>query len=243
MDAVGRLGKLYGISAGTGDPELLTIKGWKAIRHADIVAYPAGRSGQPTIPETIAQQFVQAHQQKLPLPLPLSPNQAIVRTAWQTATISILQYLRKGQSVAFIAEGDANFYNNFAYISLGVKSKEPHIPIEVIPGVSAPSTAAAIAGIPLTTGTDKLIVLPALSTIAELEDALGWAEVVVILEVSPVYQEVWQILRKYQLLGYSHIISAPHLHWSDLTDHPLLNLPPLTVLIVSRSSAHSLMEF
>ncbi|MFN3927756.1 MAG: SAM-dependent methyltransferase [Pseudanabaenaceae cyanobacterium] len=239
----GSLGKLYGISAGTGDPDLITIKGWKAMRQSDIVAYPVGRIGQPTVPEVIACQFMQGHQQKLPLPLPNTPTAGIVRTAWQTATINILQYLRQGKTVAFVAEGDANFYSPFAYVLLAVKQKQPEIPVEVIPGVSAPSVAASLAGIPLTTWSDKLIIFNQLTNLSDLEDAIAWAEVVVILEVSHIYREVWQLLWRYRLLGFSHVIAMPHQHWSDLTDYPLLNLPPLSLLIVSRTDAYSLLGY
>lgn len=232
-------GKLYGISAGTGDPELITVKAWKAIRLADIVAYPAGN----TIPQHIAGQVMQAHQHKLPLLLPSTASPTVLRTAWQTATINILQYLRQGKTVAFITEGDANFYSNFAYIVMAVKRKAPQVAIEVIPGVCAPSAAAAIAGIPLATGTDKLIVLPSLNSLTELEDAIGWAEVVVILDVSSIYAQVWQLLRRYHLLGCSHVVADQQLYWSDLTDHPCLHLPPCSVLIVSRVHTYSLLGY
>ena len=36
-------GKFYGIGIGPGDPELLTLKGIKALQQADIIAIPESR--------------------------------------------------------------------------------------------------------------------------------------------------------------------------------------------------------
>ena len=34
-------GKVYGLGVGPGDPELLTMKAWRLLRAAPVVAYPA----------------------------------------------------------------------------------------------------------------------------------------------------------------------------------------------------------
>lgn len=240
---MGAHGKLYGIGVGTGDPELLTLKGWKALRSAEIIAYPAGRKGQLTIPEMVVKEHSHPHQQYLPLPLPLSANNTILRTAWQTATLSILQFLRQGKILAFVCEGDATVHSIFVHIWLGVKTKYPQASIEVVPGVSDWAIASSIAGVPLGVNSDKLIIFPAFTNIPDLEDALRWAEVVVMMDVAPVYQEVWQILRSHKLLGCSHVVASGAQHWSDLTDRLLLNLPPLALLLVNRSHESLLLDY
>jgi precorrin-2/cobalt-factor-2 C20-methyltransferase len=240
---MGAHGKLFGIGVGTGDPELLTLKGWKILRSVEIVAYPAGRKGQPTLPELVAKTYTQPHQQHLPLPMPLNADPTLWRTAWQTATLSIVQHLRQGTTLAFVCEGSATVHSVFMHIWLGVKSKCPQASIEVIPGVSSLAIASSIAGIPLGLDQDKLIIFPEFTNMADLEDALRWAEIIVLLNVAPVYREVWQILRAHKLLGCSHVVANAQYHWSDLTDRPLLNLPPLALLLVNRSHETALLGY
>ncbi|WP_353259538.1 SAM-dependent methyltransferase, partial [Prochlorothrix hollandica] len=40
-------GTLYGISAGPGDPDLITVKGLRLLQHSPVVAFPAGRGDRP----------------------------------------------------------------------------------------------------------------------------------------------------------------------------------------------------
>ncbi|MEM7756641.1 MAG: SAM-dependent methyltransferase, partial [Cyanobacteria bacterium P01_A01_bin.40] len=37
-----KLGKLYGVSVGTGDPELITVKGLRILQNSHVIAFPAG---------------------------------------------------------------------------------------------------------------------------------------------------------------------------------------------------------
>jgi precorrin-2/cobalt-factor-2 C20-methyltransferase len=234
-------GKFYGIGIGPGDPELITLKGLKAIQAADAIAFPAGRGGKQGMAEAIASQFMRPDQIKLPLELPFVQDRMALRAAWQTAVLNIAQYLRQGQNVAFIAEGDVSFYSTHTYLMWGLKATYPDIDIEIIPGISSPMASAAAIGIPLTIWSDKLAVLPALHRIADLEAALDWAEVVVLMKVSSVYPQVWQLLRSRSLLDHSHAIAWATMPqqkvWSNLSQFPNLDLPYFSLLIVSLSTS------
>jgi precorrin-2/cobalt-factor-2 C20-methyltransferase len=234
-------GKFYGIGIGPGDPELITLKGLKAIQTADAIAFPAGRGGKQGMAEAIASQFMRPDQIKLPLELPFVQDRMALRAAWQTAVLNIAQYLRQGQNVAFIAEGDVSFYSTHTYLMWGLKATYPDIDIEIIPGISSPMASAAAIGIPLTIWSDKLAVLPALHRIADLEAALDWAEVVVLMKVSSVYPQVWQLLRSRSLLAHSHAIAWATMPqqkvWSNLSQFPNLDLPYFSLLIVSLSTS------
>ena len=51
-------GKLYGVSVGPGDPELLTLKAVRAIGEADVIAVPNIGHGRQTA-LSIAEEYVQ----------------------------------------------------------------------------------------------------------------------------------------------------------------------------------------
>ncbi|MEE3717226.1 precorrin-2 C(20)-methyltransferase [Tumidithrix elongata RA019] len=240
------LGKFYGIGVGPGDPELLTIKGFRILREVDAIAFPAGRDGKPGMAEAIASKFIQPHQQQIPLSLPVVQDNSVLRVAWQTAVINLVPYLRQGKSLAFIAEGDVSFYSSFTYMMLGLKAKCPDLEIEIVPGISSPLAAAAVVGIPLTIWSDKLAVLPALNSILDLENALDWAEVIVLMKISNTYAQIWEVLRSRDLLNHSHVVAWATLTkqriWSNLADYPHLVPPYASLLIVSRSESMTGLE-
>jgi precorrin-2/cobalt-factor-2 C20-methyltransferase len=235
------LGKVYGIGVGNGDPEQLTIRGYRVLRQADVLAFPAGPKGQPGIAQAMLRLYGQSHQELLPLQLPLAADHGILRAAWQTAVINMLPHVRAGKTVAFMAEGDLGLYSSFAFIMHGLKERHPDLEIEMVPGVSSAIAAAASLGIPLTTGADKLVILPQLRSVEELAAALDWAEVVVLLEVAPVYDHVWALLYEKRLLPFSQVIAwnavARHRVWIDLSPYPQLQLPRQSLLWVRRSLA------
>lgn len=229
-------GTLYGIGIGTGDPELITLKGLRYLQAAPIVAYPAGIQGKPGLAQQIISAWVRPEQIQLALSFPYVQDEAVLKQAWQQAAQKVWYYLEQGQDIAFACEGDISFYSTFNYLAQTLTEDYPDAQIQLIPGISSPMAAASALGIPLTVRDQRLAVLPALYAVEELEIALDWAEVVVLMKVSSVYQQVWQVLQKRQLLHRSYVVERATLPqqaiYTDLRDRPDLKLPYFSLLIV-----------
>ena len=231
-----QVGILYGISVGTGDPELITVKGLRLLQKVAIVAFPAGRGDKSGIAQTIISPYLQPHQQKLALHFPYLQDQQILNQAWEKAAETVWQYLQQGIDVAFACEGDVSFYSTFTYLAQTLQRSHPEAKIETIPGVASPMAAAAALSLPLTMQSQRLVVLPALYTVDELEEVLNWAEVVVLLKVNSVYQQVWQVLQQRNLLERAWVVeraSFPQqVIYRDLGDRPQLPLSYFSILII-----------
>ena len=91
-----KLGILYGVSVGTGDPELITVKGLKLLQNASIVAFPAGINNQLGVAERIIQPWLIEKQIKLPLNFPYVLDENLLEKAWKTSAEIIWPYLEKG---------------------------------------------------------------------------------------------------------------------------------------------------
>ncbi|WOD38028.1 precorrin-2 C(20)-methyltransferase [Nodosilinea sp. E11] len=237
-----RLGILTGIGVGPGDPDLLTLKALKCLQKADVVAFPQGRHGQPGL----AQRIIAPHleqQQQLPLAFPYVLDQDQLSQAWQQAGDRVWQCLSQGQSVVFACEGDLSFYGTFNYLALNLERRHPEVTIERVPGICSPMAAVSALGLPLTVQSDKLVVLPALYTLADLDGALAWADVVVLLKVGSVYDQVWQRLEQRQLLDQSWVVvnaTQPSQRiYRPLTPYPHLDLPYFSLMVI-RSGANPL---
>lgn len=234
--ACDQLGQLWGVGVGPGDPELMTLKAARLLQTCPVVAFPAGRNGQPGIAQNILSALLQPHQVQLPLYFPYVQAADVLEAAWIKAADTVWAYLREGQDVAFATEGDASFYSTFTYLVQTLQQRYPDVAVETIPGVCSPLAAAAVLGEPLTILTQRLAVLPALYRVADLELALDEAETVVLMKVASVYPIVWQVLQRHKLLDRSCVVvraTQPDQQiYRNLANHPNLELPYFSLLIV-----------
>ncbi len=231
-----KLGILYGISVGTGDPELITLKGLRLLQKASVIAFPAGVGDQPGMAQRTILPWLAPEQHKLALHFPYVQDKQVLIQAWRSAAEQVWQYLKLGQDVAFACEGDVSFYSTFTYLAQTLLQLDPEAVVQMVPGVSSPMAAAAALGLPLTVRSQRLAVLPALYTVEELEAVLAWADVVVLIKVNSVYEQVWQVLKRYQLLDRSWVVERVTLPdqviYQDLGDRPNLKLSYFSLLIV-----------
>lgn len=125
------MGKIYVIGIGPGDLEHMTIKAREALEESDLIV------GYSTYVELIKEYF------------PQKEFVSSQMTREVERCIMVLQKAEEGRTVALISSGDSGIYG-MAGIMLEVVSKEgSSIPVEVVPGVTAASAAAAVLGAPV----------------------------------------------------------------------------------------------
>jgi precorrin-2/cobalt-factor-2 C20-methyltransferase len=235
-------GILYGISVGTGDPELITVKGLRILQSSDIVAFPAGVNDRLGVAQNTIKSWLKPDQLLLPLEFPYVQDEFKLQSAWEKASQQVWQELSLGKNIAFACLGDVNFYGTFTYLAQTLGRSHPEVSIETVPGVCSPMAIASVLGIPLTVNQQKMAVLPALYSVQELATALDWAEVVVLLKVSSVYSQVWQILEQRNLLASSAIVekaTCPEQKiYKDLRNYPQLDLSYFSVLLINQTETN-----
>lgn len=231
-----QLGTLYGISVGTGDPELITVKGLRLLQNTKIVAFPAGINEKPGIAEQIISQWLQPEQITIALDFPYIKDETLLQEAWQQAAAQVWQYLNQGMDVAFACVGDVSFYSTFTYLAQTIQKFHGEVRIITIPGICSPAAAASDLQIPLTIGNQSLTILPAIYSWQDLEQTLASSDVVVLMKVSSVYQQVWQVLKKHNLLESSSVVERASFCdrkiYPNLKDHPQLELSYFSILII-----------
>ena len=230
------IGILYGISVGPGDPDLITVKGVILLQSTQVIAFPSGKDDKPGVAQIIIQPWLSQHQTLLPLNFPYVQDELTLDKAWHKAAESVWNYLSVGQDVAFACEGDVNFYGTFIYLSQKLLDLHPESLVKAVPGVISPLSAAASLGIPLAQRQQRLAILPALYILDQLEEYLRHADTLVLLKVSSVYSQVWQILKSYNLLKNSYIVErasqAEEKVYRDLENSRNLKLSYFSLLIV-----------
>jgi len=229
-------GTLYGVSVGTGDPELITLKGLKILQKSPVVAFPKGIGNRLGIAQTIIKDYLQPQQKQLPLSFPYTTDEQILSQAWLNAAETIYPYLTQGMDVVFACEGDVSFFSTFTYLAQNIQSLNPDIAIIRIPGVSSPMVGASALQIPLTMQEEKVAILPAFYSLDYLEKVLNTVEIVVLLKVHSVYTQVWQLLKKLDLLNHAQVIEKASFPdqkiYSDIKNLPNLKLSYFSLMII-----------
>lgn len=180
-----KIGCLYGIGVGPGDPELITLKALKALQTVPVICVPQASNRRDSYALTIVKDYVKPEQEILRAPFPTDDADGAAQT-WIEASKLVVERLVKGQDVAFLTEGDPMLFSTFSYVLDGVKELCPEAPVVIIPGISSVMAAAASAGEPLVTHGQKLAILPAAYGLDDLSEATSNFDTVVLMKVSPI---------------------------------------------------------
>lgn len=157
MDHTEKVGKLWGVGIGPGDPELLTLKAVRILRQADVVMLPDSNG-----PEKTALNIVKAYlegKSLLFVKMPMVRDQAAMDEAHEQAAGQICALLDQGRQVAFVTLGDPSVYSTYMY--LHEKIMQRGYAVEVVPGVPSFCAAAARLNRSLCQGREPLLVIPA----------------------------------------------------------------------------------
>ncbi|MFI3281947.1 MAG: precorrin-2 C(20)-methyltransferase [Rikenellaceae bacterium] len=107
------------VSLGPGDPELITIKGFKALQTAEIILTPATitRSGEfsSRAKDIVTNLGIETAKIEC-FNVPMSRNREATLTAYHDVATKAMELSMGGKKVAITAEGDAGFYSSAQYI-------------------------------------------------------------------------------------------------------------------------------
>jgi precorrin-2/cobalt-factor-2 C20-methyltransferase len=152
-----KTGILYGIGVGPGDPELLTLKAVRIIQSVPIIAYPATALGGESQARSIVAQWLTG-QQEVAIRMPCQEDRGPANRAYDKAATALADALAEGEDVAVLCEGDPLFYGSFIYLYQRLAER---FPCQIIPGISSVSAVAAVAGKPLASGQEQIVIVPA----------------------------------------------------------------------------------
>ncbi len=196
-------GTLYGLGVGPGDPELITLKSWRILSMAEVVAYPVAPSGT-TRARDVAGHFIPEDVIELPLGIPFGADGTETASAYDGAAMEIATHLEAGRNVAFLCMGDPLFHGSFSYLMDRLADRHA---VEVVPGVTAPMSCAAVLRRPLARREGILKVLPATADAERLrrEVAAGPATLVFIKAGGHI-PALRRLLEDADLLGAAYVV-------------------------------------
>jgi precorrin-2/cobalt-factor-2 C20-methyltransferase len=183
------VGVFYGVGVGPGDPELLTRKAERVLTIVDWIFLPSGgRSGSSFVRGIVAPLGLPDAKFR-PVSLCMSRDRSLDRNAYADAAAAIVAELRAGKSAAWITEGDPLFYSTFVHLHDELR-RYPEVRVEIVPGVTAPSAAAARCGIATARLDERVAAVPACYGIERLPALLDEFATVILLKVSGVFDRL-----------------------------------------------------
>ncbi len=195
------IGRLYGLGLGSGDPELLTLKAYRLLQAAPVVAYPVSDGGK-SLSRSIVADYLRKDQVEVPLWYPFKLEQSS-QPYYDEAALKLAEYLNAGQDVVVLCEGDPFFYGTFMYLFNRLSHQ---FQTEVVPGVSSIMASASMLETPLTYRNDVFVVLPGILSAEILAERLAIADAAVIIKLGKNFLKVYGVLEQLGLLDRARYI-------------------------------------
>ncbi|WP_457746404.1 precorrin-2 C(20)-methyltransferase [Sulfurimonas sp.] len=156
--------KLFMVSLGPGDAELLTYKALKAFKESDAICVPT-KSEDKSFTKSISYTIVRDALEILGLKKEIIPVYSPMRfnhNDWINEADVILKTLQTYKKVSFVTLGDAAIYSSIYYLLDIIKEKNRVVyeGCEVIPGVTSFSAASAEVQKALCLGDEELLIKP-----------------------------------------------------------------------------------
>ena len=188
---------LVAVGVGPGDPELLTLKGVRVIREADVVVTPVGDRSDTSIAHSIIRDHLDPdRQQVLSRVFPMRQPADVMARAWADIADEIAEMVGQGKRVVFVTLGDPMLYSTFLYLQQELLSHHPEVAIATVPGVSSILAAAGKAQSPLGIADDVLTIIPATTTEAKIRAALATGGTIVLLKVYRAFSGIRSLLQQ-----------------------------------------------
>lgn len=194
-------GKLYGISVGPGDSELLTLKAVRLINQVDIIATPRTK-GENTLALDIVSDVVDLTKKEIVhLDFLMSRDTEKMQQRHQEIANTLKLKLDQNIDIAMLNLGDISVYSTFSYI-MEILLNDGY-DVEVVPGVTSFSAIGATLKQSLTTMNEPLCIIPA----STLDDFIELKGTKVVMKIGKNMDKVKDTISKHNLQNNVKAIS------------------------------------
>lgn len=201
-----KIGTLYGIGVGPGDPELITLKALKVLQRVPHIFASCSTKNNYSLALNIVRSHLNgAGLEHLPFPMTRDPN--ALQEAWDRNARRVLEVLNSGMDAAFVTLGDPLTYSTFGYLLKTLKRLNPEVSIVTVPGITSYNAAAALSHIPLTEGEESFYVVSGARGPGKLREIIEKTDNIVVLKTYRHFQEIYQTLEELNLLDRATCIS------------------------------------
>jgi precorrin-2/cobalt-factor-2 C20-methyltransferase len=202
-----KIGTLYGIGVGPGDPDLITVKAAKLLAESKHVFVPKARKGSESLALTIARKHINPDAEIHEVLFPMTTDRDELEAHWENSARVIGEVLEEGNDACFLTIGDAFLYSTYIYMLRALRRKLPEAEVETIPGITAFSAAAALAEFPVGQAKEPVTIIPTADDLEEVRHAVSKGGTVILMKIGKRLGGILDILENTGALGRSVFVS------------------------------------
>ncbi len=198
---------LYGIGVGPGDPEWITVKAARILAECRCIYAPRPAEASDSVALEIARRWLRPDATVHELTFPMTADASLLREHWRAAARQVHRTLSAGEDCCFLTLGDPLLYSTYIYLLRELQAIDPAVAIVTVPGVIAPSAAAALTNFPVGQGQGLVTLVPAADDLEPLRSALDRGGTVVLLKIGRRLQRVLEELERRGLTDRAVLVS------------------------------------
>ncbi|ALS23529.1 MULTISPECIES: precorrin-2 C(20)-methyltransferase [Paenibacillus] len=234
-----KIGTLYGVGVGPGDPELITVKAFRLLKESPVIAYPRKKSGAKSYALTIVEMYVDTREKEmLALTFPMTKDKEALEKQWNKTVDTVWSHLEQGKNVVFVTEGDPMLYSTYIHLMRLMKERHPEVEAISVPGISSVNAAASRLGLPLADGDEQMAIVPATNDYGQMRRALETHDCVVFIKVAKVIDLMLSVLRDLGLTDKASVLtkvtSGEEQIWRNIEELAGRELEYLTLMVVRK---------
>ena len=154
-------GTLYGIGVGPGDPEWITVKAVRIMAECRCVFAPRSAPDAESVALGIARRWLRSDAVVHEMDFPMTAAESALHESWLSAARQVHETLSAGEDCCFLTLGDPLLYSTYVYLLRELQAVDPRVRIVTVPGITAPSAAAALTNFPVGQGKELVTIVPA----------------------------------------------------------------------------------
>ena len=178
------MNRIYGVSLGPGDPDLITVKGLKILQDSDLIFYPGSLFADGTKDSYVRpmlEHYLPDTSKLHGFFLKMGLDRSAAEETYDETTALLIRAWKQGKKISIACEGDLSFYASFSYLLQ--RLQQQNIPVELIPGITSFSLGAAQHQVPLCLQNEKLVFLPLEYSIEKIEQTLEDFDTLVLMKI------------------------------------------------------------
>ena len=189
------------VGVGPGDPDYLTLAAIKAIRKSKIIFYPISGFDNESFSLKIVKKYSR-FKKKIPIIFPMGRRDYDPKEVWKRAAEIIVKKTTRNKKVVLLCLGDISIFASSSYIINEIKENYPKVKINLIPGISSVSLAAALGDFQLINQGETLEILECPDNFDDLINSIENKNncVLAIMKVGKRWQSVKKVLKANNIL-------------------------------------------